>query len=98
MKVGNILNEALTVINSERLDMYGNPENSFQVIADYWTNYINSEFNIEINIKPNDVAMMMVLLKIARESNQHKKDNYLDAAGYLGIAYDMINKSNEIGK
>ena len=41
--------------------------------------------------------MMMTLLKIARMSGQgYKQDNFVDAAGYLGIADDMA--AQEDGK
>lgn len=40
-------------------------------------------------LDPKDVAMLMALLKIARESNQDKQDNLIDAVGYLGLAGDM---------
>jgi hypothetical protein len=32
---------------------------------------------------------MMVLFKMARQQNQHKNDNLVDAAGYLGILGSM---------
>ena len=32
---------------------------------------------------------MMADFKMARECNQHKPDNIVDATGYLGINYDM---------
>ena len=33
------------------------------------------------------MALMMVLLKVYREINSHKRDNLVDACGYLEIAY-----------
>ena len=80
---GSILDEAKDVINGERQNHYGDPEDSFALIAEYWSTYM------EKNITPQDVAMMMVLFKLARESHQHKRDNLVDAAGYLGILGDM---------
>jgi hypothetical protein len=83
---GNVLDLAKEVINGERQDQYGNPEDSFALIAEFWTSYIK-RINRDLNKK--DVAMMMSLLKHAREVYQAKKDNLVDAAGYIGIAGDI---------
>lgn len=90
---GSVLDEAKTVINGERQDVYGNPEDSFELISDYWTTYLRSQSpemaNAGFCLHAPDVALMMTLFKIAREANQHKRDNIRDAAGYLGIYADM---------
>jgi len=100
---GKILSEALETINGDRQDQYGDPENSFGLIAEYWTVYLRNKILSEsedrdINdymfgemLDVKDVAYMMTLFKIAREVHQHKRDNLVDAAGYLGIAGDMHN-------
>jgi hypothetical protein len=84
---GEVLVEAIKTINGIRQDQYGSPEDSFQVIATYWSNYLGKRLGK--NLSSKDVALMMVLFKIAREQNQGKRDNLVDAAGYLGIAGDM---------
>ena len=96
---GSILQEALDTINGERLDSYGEPEDSFSLIAEYWGVYITEKVtDLDkkgrgpggiIMLSSKDVAIMMTLLKLARESHQHKRDNLKDAAGYLGIAGDL---------
>lgn len=40
VKRGAALEHALDIINGERQDAYGNPEQSFGVIAKFWTTYI----------------------------------------------------------
>ena len=84
---GSALNEAMQVINGDWQDVYGAPEDSFKLIASYWSTYLQSK-NSDL-IDATDVAVMMTLFKIAREANQHKRDNIVDAAGYLGIYADM---------
>ena len=37
-------------------------------------------------IDKHDVAMMMILLKVARTNGTKKKDNYVDIAGYAALA------------
>jgi hypothetical protein len=104
---GQVLRDALEVINGERQDQYGSPEDSFALIAEYWAVYLRNKIqkergNIDVNdyifsefIQGDDVAYMMTLFKIARENFQHKKDNLVDAAGYLGIAGDMYEDEDQ---
>lgn len=81
--------EALKVINGERQDTYGNPEDCFAAIAVFWSVYRNEHFS------DIDVAVMMALLKVARMKNNGVKhrDNFVDAIGYLALAADMAEKS-----
>lgn len=90
-KRGQVLLDAHDIINGERQNVYGSPEDSFELIAGYWNVYMRSicaeDHNLDLT--GTDAAMMMALFKIAREANQHKRDNIVDAAGYLGIYGDM---------
>ena len=70
---GKILDEAKTVINGERQDMYGEPEDNFAKIADLWETYKGVDFSA------HDVAIMMALLKVARiATGTGSRDNYVD--------------------
>jgi hypothetical protein len=92
---GEALKKALDIINGERQSQYGNPEDSFQIIANYWTAYLVAEGLMDEHhpVTPKNAAIMMVLFKIARMSGQKDKfDNHADAAGYIGIAGDMIKE------
>lgn len=85
----NILNEASNIINGERQDSYGKPEDSFKIIAEFWTTYLNEHG--WSGLSALDVAHMMTLFKIARMLGQKPdRDNYIDAAGYLAIAADRL--------
>ena len=91
---GSVLDEAKKVINGERQDTYGNPEDSFQLIGELWTAYIKAKFKAPgVKLTRKDATLMMTLFKIAREANQGKRDNLVDAAGYIGIAGDMTDAS-----
>ena len=83
---GAVLAEAGKVINGERQDAYGNPEDSFAEIGTLWGWYLGRP------LSPSDVAMMMVLLKFAREKNQRKRDNVVDACGYLALYADIVDR------
>jgi hypothetical protein len=73
----SICDEAKEITGTYRMDEYGHPKHNFKDIADLWTGYLGRE------ITPKDVAMMMTLFKIGREKGKHKRDNLVDAVGYL---------------
>lgn len=82
--VGSVLVEAIGIINGVRNEQYGVPEKSHELIANFWNCYLNGR---QGPLTGKDVALMMTLFKIAREINgQGKRDNLVDAAGYIGIA------------
>lgn len=74
----SILTEAEDLINGARHEDYGSPLADFTLIAELWTPILG------VSVLPEDVALCMVQLKIARELNKPKRDNLVDAAGYLG--------------
>ena len=79
-----ICEEALRTINGERQDQYGNPEDTFTLIASFWSGYLNTL------IEPHEVADMMILLKLAREKGgKGKKDNSVDLIGYAALGASM---------
>lgn len=85
-KRGQVLLDALNVINGERQNQYGNPEDNFEAIATYWTIYLGGRSCIS----GKDVAMMMTLLKVARiQTGTATWDSFLDACGYMALASDM---------
>ena len=89
-ELGSCLLKAVEIITGERQDQYGNPEDSFELIGDYWTTYLNSlQKDLPINAK--DVVHMMILFKLARCSGQQeKRDNYIDMCGYASIVADRL--------
>lgn len=77
----DILEEASNIINGARQEEYGKPEDSFQKIADYWGTYLDHP------ISSQDVALMMVMLKVARvpDGKKASRDTMVDIAGYAAI-------------
>ena len=83
-----ILDSAKKCVCEDRNGQYGEPEDSFKNIAEYWEVYIRHNCVIEgvdVCVRPADVAMMMALFKIARIEAAEKPslDSYVDAAGYI---------------
>jgi len=90
----DILNAAEQCVNGSRDDEYGNPEDNFQTIARFWTAYLGNRHTTIIG--PEDVAAMMVLMKIARISNgAPKADNWVDLAGYAACGGEIESNRAE---
>lgn len=88
MERGQILDKAKAIINGERTQQYGEPENCFRTIAGFWNVYMFARGNNIVTDK--DTAIMQALMKIAREAHgAGKEDNIIDACGYLALAADM---------
>lgn len=82
----DLLTEAISIITGSRAENYGKAENSFGMIADLWTTYLDNRTGDRDMITGHDVAMMMCLLKIARQTYAPKRDNLVDLAGYAALA------------
>ena len=81
-----ILREAATTISTGRQDDYGHAEDSFATIAGMWESYLSARFGEAVELDGRDVAMMMSLLKVARDASSRKRDNLVDLAGYAALA------------
>ena len=84
----SILEEAQGIIWGDREQTYGAPSANLQRIAMLWTAYIASKepfADRPVTFTPEDVCWMMVMLKTARQINASKRDNLVDAAGYIGL-------------
>lgn len=75
-----LLDEARRIVCGDRDRQYGKPEDNFEKISKLWSYYLTYP------ISKGDVAMMMILLKVAREGEKHKHDNLVDIAGYAACA------------
>lgn len=78
----SILDEAKRITSGTRQRDYGHPRDNFRRIADFWNIYILNRKDSTSSISEEDVAWMMVLLKIARDQNTPTRDNLVDTVGY----------------
>lgn len=84
------LNKAESIVNGEREEQYGKPEDNFAFIAKLWNVWLNKNGVVSNELTAHDVAVMMTMLKLARiGSGQRKDDNYIDACGYLACAAEI---------
>jgi hypothetical protein len=47
-----------------------------------WTAIFGSMLKDDAEFEPRHVAMAMIALKLSREANRTKRDNWVDIAGY----------------
>lgn len=71
--------EADELIYNEREREYGSATDNFTDIAKLWSVILG------IEVTPKAVLLCMNQLKIAREIQNPKRDNIVDAIGYLGL-------------
>lgn len=74
---------AKEIITVDRNNQYGEPEDSFQTIAELWTAFFGLKFTNE------DVAIMMILMKVARMKHQMKADSIIDVIGYAALCGEL---------
>jgi hypothetical protein len=79
------LREAAKIISGDRDLQYGGPEENFTRIAKIWSVIVGKEISSE------DVAMMMVGLKLARYASKSgfQPDTWIDIAGYAGCGFEV---------
>ncbi|MBA2707196.1 MAG: hypothetical protein H0U59_05265 [Gemmatimonadaceae bacterium] len=75
----SILTEAQELIHGKRQQEYGHPSVNLQRIADLWSVYAGPAFT------PDDVAIMMALVKVARLMQGYKHDSAVDLCGYIAL-------------
>ena len=78
------LKKANECVMLQREQDYGDPQSNFTLIANLWSDYLDAE------VTAKDVAMMMILLKVARIKNGGGTgDSYVDICGYGACAAEI---------
>jgi hypothetical protein len=87
---GQLMKEAWETISKRRPGVHGSAEQSFEMIADFWTVYLRHVRKTRGNdsLRTEDVAEMMSMLKKARKvyGDAMNIDNDVDDIGYTGLA------------
>jgi hypothetical protein len=79
-----VLRTAEKYVTTDRAAEHGDIEDNFQCIADYWSTHLSYD------VTGSDVAVMMVLLKLARiKHNAANLDNWIDGCGYLACGAEF---------
>lgn len=71
-----VLDEAKRLVFGDRNDDYGDPREDFARTAMIWSAILG------ITVKPEQVGLCMIGVKLSRHVHQPKRDNMVDVAGY----------------
>jgi|TARA_R100001594_G_scaffold149747_3_gene208472 hypothetical protein len=77
------LEKTIRVVKGQRERDYGNKKQNHENIAKLWSSFLDHE------ISAHDVAMCMLLVKVARLKHKRTEDCYVDMAGYAAIAGEI---------
>lgn len=94
-----ILEEAINLINGDRNVDYGDPVDDFTTTASLWQTYLSRTMDARggLYLRAHDVAVMMMLLKVARISwTPDKRDHWADIAGYDGCGWDCVKRQDDV--
>lgn len=83
MNRSEILAKAEELINGDREQHYGKPQDNFTRIAAGWSVILAKP------VTPEQVALCMAWLKIARLANGPHDDSYIDGAAYMALAGEL---------
>ncbi len=91
----SILEEAARITADDRQDSYDHPLDNFGRIAHIWTGILG------VPVTPEQVGLCMTGVKLAREAFKPRRDNLVDAAGYVNciemIRVERARRSTEEG-
>lgn len=82
----NVLEEAAALVYGDREHSYSAPQRDYAKTAYMWTGILLEKLRPGEVITPKEAVLMMACMKISREVFQHKRDNLIDAAGYIACA------------
>lgn len=99
MQAVEICAKAAELVGGDRAKTHGDKKFNHEAIARLWNAYLvnagviiyGNDLGASQDLTATDVALMMALLKIARTQSggTHHDDNYLDLAGYAGVAGEI---------
>ncbi len=95
---GEILAETESIINGKRNRDYGDPVEDFTTTSALWQTYLSRIYarRGRLELKPHDVAAMMMLLKLARLTwTPEEKDHWMDALGYGALGWECEVRQNK---
>lgn len=79
-----VCQEADRLVSDDRQSSYGHPRDNFTRIGRMWGALLNIA-----DIPPEKVALCLAAMKMSREAHKPKRDNRVDAIGYIKCA-DLI--------
>jgi hypothetical protein len=84
----DILEEALSITQGDRQEDYGDCKVELERVATMWSVIFDT------TVDANQVALAMIALKMTRQMNKNKRDNWVDIAGYARVGYIATKPNN----
>lgn len=81
--------EAARIVLGPRGAYYDSPLANFERIGLIWSGILHNKLQEGKQVSAEDVSLCMLGVKMSRESFRHKRDNLVDAHGYL-LTYQMV--------
>lgn len=93
MTKSEFLDEVKRIV-AEREGQHGKPAETFKAIAAAWSVYLTAIVGVPVMLREEDVAMMMVELKVQRFAGGQgtHMDTLLDIAGYAACAGELASR------
>jgi hypothetical protein len=76
--------DAHALVHGVRRKEYGPVRDSFQWVADLANVVLPGK-----DLSPEDIALLMICVKLARERHSHKRDNLVDLCGYADLLQQL---------
>lgn len=95
----NILKEADRLTSQDRNAQYGKPSDDFSRTVTAINAVLGGRIRERViagdfPLRAEDWPVMMVIAKLSRNAHKHKRDNIVDAAGYLRTLEMFIAEKN----
>lgn len=90
----SVLDQAKVLVHGDRHDSYGHALDDFETTAGLWTILLKDILKEGSSISAEKAILMMIALKLSRESRKHKNDSLVDIAGYAECL-DIVIKERE---
>ena len=94
--MSDVLEDAARVIHGPRRQAYGPVEESFDGIATVLN--VGLRKKLVVLLDGQNVALMMMSLKLCREANEHSWDNLVDLAGYAALKGQLAESTRAKAK
>ena len=93
----SVLETAASLVGGDRAAQHGDKLANFRSIAHIWNGTLAAAgVQTSRPLDAHDVATLMEAMKIARRyTGELNIDDFVDAAGYAGVAYEVRLRENE---
>lgn len=92
-----ILDRTAATVLHDREATHGRPQDFFDSVARQWGVFLTNLTGKPINLQPHDVALMMILFKVVRASNNSGHgDNWIDLAGYAAVGGEIACAKDDL--